>query len=96
MADYIILPPAKAEYDEAFDHYARSNPVAAERFESAIDRALQTISATPELWPPHGDRHRFYKLKKFPYIIYYRYESGQVTIVAVAHTSRQLDYWMGR
>jgi plasmid stabilization system protein ParE len=74
MADLIIHPAAGAEYDAAYDWYVADSPFRAARFEAAFARAIDAVLRTPELWPPHDDRHRFYKLKKFPYVLYYRFE----------------------
>lgn len=96
MVNLILLPQASAEYDGAHDWYFTDNPARATRFEAAFARAIDAITRLPEWWSPHDDCHRFYVMKKFPYVIYYRFEDDLVTVVAVAHESQELDYWQGR
>jgi plasmid stabilization system protein ParE len=57
MADYVILPAAKTEYDNAFDWYFAEDPRRAGRFETAVERAIAAITDTPEWWSPYDDRH---------------------------------------
>jgi plasmid stabilization system protein ParE len=62
-----------------------------------MDVAFQRIADSPALSPLCDDRHRFYTLRRYPYIVVYRVEaSGDVIVVAVAHARRSASYWQSR
>jgi toxin ParE1/3/4 len=88
---------AAQEFRQARSFYARRSRRAALRFIQAIDSALQQIADDPERWPLYGDRHRWVKTRKFPYLLFYRPTGkDQLTVVAVAHSSRRPGYWRRR
>jgi plasmid stabilization system protein ParE len=91
-----FFPDAEDEYREAYEWYAERSKRAAERFESAIDRALQLIEEAPDRWPMCDERHRFVIVKKYPYHVVYRCERDRVLVVAVAHGKRKPGYWRKR
>ena len=94
-------PNAQAEYYAAIRHYATEADDAqvATRFVAAVESAVAAVCAAPEMWrvvePPDVRR---YVRRRFPYVLYYRYQSAEdfVVIYAVMHTSRQPGYWRGR
>ena len=96
MANVLFHPEAQAEYDAALAWYqARSLP-AASRFEAEFERVVGLIGTSPELYPSYDDAHRFAVLRRFPYSVVFQVESGQVYVVAVAHSHRSPGYWQGR
>ena len=98
---YQFEPSAQAEFHEAIRYYAREAGTAevATRFVAAVESAVATVCAAPEMWrvvePPDVRR---YVLRRFPFVLYYRYRSADslVVIYAVMHTSREPGYWLGR
>jgi plasmid stabilization system protein ParE len=96
VANVSFLPAAAADYQQALAWYQARSPQAAAGFEAAVEVALQRIADAPEQWALCDDRHRFYTLRRYPYSIIYRVESGDVIVVAVAHSSRSPTYWHGR
>ena len=96
MVNLIILPEAAAEYDDAHDQYSAISPRLTADFEARFSQAIQFIRSTPNLGSRHDRRHRFYVMRQFPYIVYYRYKADTVTVVAVAHSARRPGYWKGR
>ncbi len=94
-------PEARTEYHEAIRHYATQTKDAevAARFVAAVESGLAAVCAAPEMWrviePPDVRR---YVLRRFPFVLYYRYQTAQslVIVYAVMHTSRQPDYWRER
>jgi toxin ParE1/3/4 len=82
--------------DAAFDWYLVRSSDAALAFDAEVDRALANIASAPNRWAagPHSTRR--YLLRRFPYILIYRERTGNVQIVAVAHTSRKPGYWKKR
>jgi plasmid stabilization system protein ParE len=88
---------ASAEYDAAFDWYLERSPDAALRFDAEVDRALAQIIQAPQRWAagPHSTRR--FLLRQFPFTLIYRERrSGEIQILAVAHTSRKPGYWKVR
>ncbi|MCP4214582.1 MAG: type II toxin-antitoxin system RelE/ParE family toxin [bacterium] len=57
---------------------------------------LSTLSAKTLL--PRIDKSgvRKYIVKKFPYILIYRFKDDVIFITAVAHAARKPDYWESR
>src|SRR4051812_15238094 len=72
MANVSFLPAAEADYQAALAWYQARSERAASGFEAAVDEAVQSLAANPEMWPLCDDRHRFYLLRRFPYRIVYR------------------------
>ena len=88
---------ASAEYDAAFDWYLQRSLDAALRFDAEVDRAFTQIAQAPHRWPvgPFGTR-KFLR-QQFPFFWFYReLVTGDIQIVAVAHTSRRPEYWKRR
>ena len=88
---------AAAEYDAAFDWYRERSPDAALKFDAEVDRALAHIMEAPRRWAtgPHSTRR--FLLRQFPFTLIYRERtSGNIQVVAVAHTSRRPGYWRQR
>jgi plasmid stabilization system protein ParE len=96
MIEIVVASPAEREYVEALQWYAERSIRAAERFDEGFDEAIQLIASDPERFPRCDERHRWLLMRRFPYQIIYRLSSACVTVVAVAHTSREPNYWHGR
>jgi plasmid stabilization system protein ParE len=95
MANVSFLPAAEQDYQDALAWYEARSARAAAGFEAAMEVASQGIADNPELWPLCDDRHRFYVLRRYPYSVIYRVESGDVLVVALAHARRSI-FWQDR
>jgi len=88
---------AAAEYDAAFDWYLGRSAGVARRFSDEVDRALRQIIKSPQTWATAPFRTRRFLLSRFPFTLVYReLNSGDIQVVAVAHTSRRPGYWKQR
>jgi plasmid stabilization system protein ParE len=96
MASHVFHPLARAELVAAHARYLAAGAARAAQFEDAFDRALAAITAMPEAWPLADDTYRFYKLKRFPYLVYYRLDGDLIVIAAVGHQGQQFGFWKGR
>jgi plasmid stabilization system protein ParE len=97
MLEAELLPPARDDFDESYGWYARQSLPAAERFEIAIDNALEKLCNDPKIGIRIDDDHWFYRLKRsFPFYLVYRIEPTKIVVVAVAHNRREPGYWRGR
>jgi mRNA-degrading endonuclease RelE of RelBE toxin-antitoxin system len=69
-----------------------------ESFVQAEEAALERILKAPDTFQPVGDGVRVFRLRRFPYYLFYHYskESEVITVYAVAHHKRQSDYWRSR
>jgi len=89
---------------EALDEYRDAALYSEERFGlgeafvQAMEGALETISRDPTRFQSVGDGVRIFRLKRFPYYLYYHHLAKRETIIiyAVAHHSRRPDYWRRR
>jgi len=87
---------ADQELSDAQAWYRERSELAAYAFALEIDRAIQAIAESPLRWPKsRRGEHRFV-LDRFRYTIMYRVRADHVFITAVAHQSRQPDYWRHR
>ena len=95
MSEVTLDSAAQAEYDEALDWYTAYSPASGSRFVREFDRAVGLIRAFPAAHPRADGTHRFFRLRKFPYTVYYR-PGDPVRIVAVASDGKPSGYWHGR
>ena len=91
MNDLVIHPAAQAEYENAADWYAERSTVAAQRFISEVQVAIEAIRKHPDRYARLDDTHRFYLLKRFPYYVAYRQKQPFVEIIAVRHGAQDQD-----
>jgi toxin ParE1/3/4 len=100
MVEYAFHPDALLEYAEATNYYLRqASHTIAKRFVALIESAVKAIVAAPDRWPLVEEPGiRRYVLKRFPYLLYYRWDAEEklVTILAVMHCSRKPGYWRER
>lgn len=96
-----ILQEAAEELDAAAAHLERQRPGYAAVFLDAYEDKLRQIGRFPASGPviqnpPGGYPLRAFLIGKFPYSIIAGPIAGVMTIVAVAHTSRDPGYWRRR
>jgi plasmid stabilization system protein ParE len=88
---------AAKEYLAAFRWYARQSLRTAGSFLAEIDRACSLIAENPLAWPIFHRRFRFFKLRRFNYVLYFRViDDCRVQVLAVAHGRRRPGYWFRR
>ena len=91
-------PEAREEFHDAAHWYEERSIYAGDRFVAAVRRAIDAILTDPEAYQPAGGGIRVYRLKKYPFRLYYTFEGAQqfVCIYAVMHEKRRPDYWRKR
>jgi len=87
---------AQQELDDAFNWLEQEQAGLGYRFTADVDEALKRIRLQPHAWHQLGATLRRCLLKHFRYGLIYRIHREQIEIIAVAHTSRQPDYWQNR
>jgi plasmid stabilization system protein ParE len=61
---------------------------------ATLEGTMQALVRMPEMCPvTHSDCRRAL-LRRFPYSVFYIYDSGLITVVAVFHHSRAAEQWM--
>jgi plasmid stabilization system protein ParE len=93
---YEFHAEALEEYEEAAHFYARQQPGLDLRFIVSVENAIGVILEDPLRWRPFDEDVRRCFTHVFPYGILYTIERDYVLIVAVAHCSREPDYWKHR
>ena len=96
MSDVEFHPEAQTDYLSALSWYQSRSPRTAARFETEMERMLNLIASSPEMFPPYDPEHRFVVLRRFPYSVIYQTLPGKVYVIAVAHSNRLARYWQGR
>jgi plasmid stabilization system protein ParE len=89
-------PQAIHEAAQARRWYASKRREAAEGFLRELRAAYDAISAKPTVYPFYERPYRFCRLKRYPYLVFFRELDEEVEILAVAHERRLPGYWMNR
>jgi plasmid stabilization system protein ParE len=92
----IYHPDAEAELLDAVAFYEGRLPGLGDRFLRELDAAIAAIREAPDRWRIIEADVRRYTLRRFPYAIYYRFESDLIRVLVVKHHSRHPDYWRYR
>src|SRR5579884_3177816 len=80
---------AQADVLEVFTFYEDQIPGSGSEFQRAVAVGLASIARHPLV----HDRIRRAPLRRFPYCIYYTFDSARIVVVADAHTSRDPAAW---
>jgi|SRR6267143_1856522 len=100
MVTYGFHPEALAEYSEAASFYLKhASALIAASFVAEVETSISKVLANPEmLRVVEAPGVRRYYLHRFPYALYYRWESqhNRVAIYAVMHLRREPGYWKHR
>lgn len=90
-------PAARFDFDEAADWYSTEGPELRDRFIDAIDQTIAAIVRSPASYPiVSGTRIRRAVVREFPYLIFFWFDSFQIVVISVFHTSRNPMVWRGR
>ena len=74
---------------EIHDYIAKENPAAARRVVDRIKQETSVLSHQPGIGRlGRVEKTRELVITRFPYIVVYRSDASEVTILAVIHTSR--------
>jgi plasmid stabilization system protein ParE len=93
---YIFLPDAKEEMFDAALTYEEEQTGLGRRFRDEVDAVVNSILGNPLLWRERRGGYRRVNFPIFPYHIVYIVRAQTIIIVAVAHGSRQPEYWKQR
>ncbi len=96
-AAVIIHRLAANEYREIRQWYRERSGTAADRVKKNIFAAIERIADNPQSGPDWRGIARFYKVRRYPYVIYYEIiDPNLVLVLAIAHERRRQGYWLRR
>jgi mRNA-degrading endonuclease RelE of RelBE toxin-antitoxin system len=83
---------------EALAWYDAKSSALGDRFRAAVDGAFDAIEKSPELSPfAFRDLNvRFYRLRRFPYLILFQVEESAIVVIGVRHGASNPEKWRGR
>ena len=87
---------AQTEFEEAQCHYENKEAGLGEAFAESVRQGLRIVLSRPAAGRVEFEDVRRVILKRFPYKLLYIVESDHLMVVAVAHQSRQSQYWLNR
>jgi toxin ParE1/3/4 len=91
-----FLPEAKDEFDAAADWYEQRQTGLGVDFVARVREVLNRISANPQIAATVYQDARKVVVTRFPYVVLYREEAGEVLVISVFHTSRDPAVWQSR
>lgn len=92
----VLRPEAEADVAAARQWYEQQGPGTGDAFVDALDELLDRIAAMPELYQVVLNGVRRAKVRRFPYLTYYRVLADRVEVIAVLHGRRDPGVWQGR
>ena len=97
MKPLIIHSQARAELDQSMAHYEGQLPGLGLDLQAEVERTLADIQENPLLGSPYqSTRYRFWVVRRFSFVVYYRELEEAIWIAAIAHGSRRPGYWRRR
>ena len=92
----VVRPEAQTDLLEARDWYEQQRPGLGDAFAEAVEEMLARIKEMPELYAAMLREVRRGKLRRFPYVVYYRVLSDRIEVIGVLHGSRDPKVWQDR
>jgi len=92
----VLRPEAQEDLLAAQDWYEKQRSGLGEAFTSAVEAVVERIEERPETYVVIRQGVHRAKLKRFPYVLYYRVLSDRVEVLAVLHGRRDPGTWQKR
>ncbi len=92
----VVNPEAEADLADAKAWYDEQRPGLGDRFLQRIEETLSSVEQMPELRGKFFEDLRVALVDRFPYVIVYRIDDDQITVVAVYHARRDPRGWQSR
>jgi plasmid stabilization system protein ParE len=91
-----VLPEASDEAIPAIGYYEERQRGLGARLRREIETGFGSIVNNPMLWRERTAGYRRLNLTGFPFYIAYFMRKERVIVAAIAHSSREPDYWKRR
>ncbi len=92
----IIRPETEDDLADSRDWYDARQVGLGTAFLNVVDEVFEQIRQSPELYAAGYKAVRRVRMKRFPYVIYYRIVGQIVEVLAVLHGSRGPNVWKAR
>ena len=92
----VVRPEARSDVTEACEWYDGKSSGLGQRFLDELDRMFQRIQSHPLLYEEAMKNVRRARLRRFPYVIYYRVLAERIEVLAVLHGRRDPRVWQRR
>jgi len=92
----IVNPDAEADLDEARRWYEAERAGLGDELIEAVDKVLERVQQAPRLYAKVFEELRLALVRCFPYVVVYRIDDNQITVIAVYHTHRDPRGWQSR
>lgn len=92
----VAAPEAEQDVADAYAWYEGQRAGLGEEFLGCLDACMEAIRRSPKMHPTAFSKFRRALLRRFPYAVFYEYDSDVVTVFGVFHTSRHPIRWMKR
>jgi plasmid stabilization system protein ParE len=84
-----VTPEAEAELAEAKAWYDAEQPGLGDKLIEDVQRVFTRIQRNPELYGIICDEVRYARADRFPYGVFFQYETPTVVVLSVRHGSRE-------
>ncbi|MBI1321945.1 type II toxin-antitoxin system RelE/ParE family toxin [bacterium] len=92
----IVIAESESDLREARTWYERQRTGLGDLYLDYVEEAFELVALNPDLFPKVFENNRLVRVRRFPYIVVYRVDDDQITIVAVYHCSRDPRGWQNR
>ena len=89
-------PKALAEAFNSARYYNRQREGLGAEFFDVLDFCVAQLQQEPLRQKPDEDGVRSWRLRRFPFRVYYALDPNRIRILAVAHLKRRHGYWRQR
>lgn len=94
--NFLFDPDAEEEFVEAIAYLEVRQEGLGLDLSREVFATIQRIIDNPEAWPRYTVETRRCITKRFPYSVIYQIKDDTILIWAVAHSSREPNYWANR
>jgi toxin ParE1/3/4 len=92
----ILSPEAEEDAEQARDQLEQQRPTTGAKFLARLRDVLDHIEAMPQMYAPIWQQVRAARLRRYPFVVYYRVLPDRVEVLAVMHGSRDWPAWQSR
>jgi plasmid stabilization system protein ParE len=92
----VLRPEASQDVEEARDYLEAQRAGLGQGFLDRLNEALARVGALPESYGVVWRSVRAARLRRFPYVVYYRVHDDRIEVLAVMHGGRSASAWRSR
>jgi plasmid stabilization system protein ParE len=92
----VFRPEAQADLLQTREWYERQGLGLGDAFSDRAEEAIERVQRMPRMYAMVFRDVRRAKIRRFPYLIYYRVQEDQIEVIAVLHGSRDPRLWQKR